>query len=268
VAAVTDGGLRLRCGPPDLVQMYIYLFGTWEPDLTAYIRRRLKPGGVFIDVGANVGYYSLEAARLLGPEGRVVAIEPAPWILRALRHNLRLNDAADRVRVVDRAVGGRAGTVELYAGPEKNIGLTTTVAGRGFRQRAVVDAAPLGALLDPRERRGASIIKIDVEGAEAGVLDGIVGLLPELPDDVDLLIELSPAWWPDRSRTPDEVLAPYFAAGFRAFTLENSYWPWRYLWPRACAPLRPARHPLPADVKRIDLLLTRRPPMADDLSPA
>jgi len=267
LVAETDGGMRLRCRPPDLVPMYIYLFGLWEPDLTAFLRQRLRPGGVFIDVGANIGYYGLEAARFLGPGGRVVAIEPAPWILAELRHNVRINDLDDRVRVVDRAAAGSVGMVDLYAGPAMNVGLTTTVASRGFRRTATVEAAPLGSLLEPEECRRAAVIKIDVEGAEAGVIDGLIELLPILPHDVDLLIELSPAWWPDRSRTPDQILAPLCAAGFRAFTMENSYWPWRYLWPRCCAPPRAVRGPLPAAVKRIDLLLTRRAPVADGPSP-
>lgn len=134
----------------------------------------------------------------------------------------------------------------------------TTVAGRGFQKRATIEAVPLGSILTPGEIKLAQIIKIDVEGAEVAVLDGMIPLLDSLAQDVEILLELSPAWWPDKSRTPDEVLEPFFKAGFQAYTLSNDYWPWRYLWPNCVEPPRPVTQPLPADVKRIDLLLTRK----------
>lgn len=255
--AKTDSGMRLACRPPDLIQMYIYLFDIWEPDLTSYIRSHLTPGRVFVDVGANIGYFSLEAARLVGPEGRVVAIEAAPWIGNEFHENVVRNGQEGIIRLVNKAVSDRQEDLDLYAGPVQNMGLTTTVASRGFQKRETIEAIPLGSILTSEEIKRAQIIKIDVEGAEVKVLDGMRPLIDTLADDVDILIELSPAWWPDKSRTPDEVLQPFFDAGFKAYTLENNYWPWRYLWPNCVQLPKPVAHPLPDDVKRIDLLLTR-----------
>ena len=255
--AKTDTGMSLACQPPDLIQMYLYLFDIWEPDLTAYLRSHLSTGRVFVDVGANIGYFSLEAARLVGPDGHVVAIEAAPWIAEELHKNVVRNGQEEIIRLVTMAVSDRQTVLDLFAGPVNNIGLTTTVAGRGFQKRATIEAAPLGSILSPEEIKHARIIKIDVEGAEVAVLDGMLPMIDSLAQDVDILIELSPAWWPDKSRTPDEVLEPFFKAGFEAYTLSNDYWPWRYLWPYCVEPPRPVTHPLPADVKRIDLLLTR-----------
>jgi FkbM family methyltransferase len=257
VRATTDTGTTFDCRPPDLIQMYLFLFGMWEPDLTSYLRRHLKPGRTFIDVGANIGYFSLEASRLVGADGKVVAIEAAPWICELLEGHLKSNATPGPVRTVNRAVSDRVHEIELYAGPDKNVGLTTTVQSRGMRHRGAVAAAPLGDLLEPEDVSTAQIIKIDVEGAEVAVLEGMRPLLANLPADVEFLIELSPAWWEDTSRTPDEVLQPYYDAGFRAHEMQNSYWPWRYLWPRCATAPVPARRPLPANVKRIDLLLTR-----------
>ena len=59
---VTTWGGRFETALPDLVQMYMHLFGVWEPDVTAFIRGRLGPGETFIDVGAYVGYHALLAA--------------------------------------------------------------------------------------------------------------------------------------------------------------------------------------------------------------
>jgi hypothetical protein len=70
----TEDDIPLRCRLPDVIQNYVYLFGTWEPDLTAFMRRRLRPGDTFIDVGANIGYLSTLGSKLVGPHGVVVAI--------------------------------------------------------------------------------------------------------------------------------------------------------------------------------------------------
>src|ERR1700757_5463861 len=74
VDGITEDGIHIRCRLPDAIPMCLYLFGTWEPDLAAFLRRRLRPGDTFIDVGANVGYMSALASRLVGPHGAVVAI--------------------------------------------------------------------------------------------------------------------------------------------------------------------------------------------------
>jgi hypothetical protein len=64
IDGTTEDGIHLRCRLPDLIQVYVYLFATWEPDLAAFLRRRLRPGDTFVDVGANIGCVSALASRL------------------------------------------------------------------------------------------------------------------------------------------------------------------------------------------------------------
>src|SRR4051812_38970298 len=71
------------------------LRGRYEPSLTEVVRRYLRPGGVFVDVGANEGYFSAIAARLVGPTGRVVAVEPQARLRPVLEENFRLNGVAN-----------------------------------------------------------------------------------------------------------------------------------------------------------------------------
>lgn len=73
---------------------------------------RLKPGDVFVDVGANIGYFSLLASKLVGPGGRVVAIEASPEVFDLLRRNLELNKAHN-VRAVNVAISDREGSLQL-----------------------------------------------------------------------------------------------------------------------------------------------------------
>src|ERR1700731_3831079 len=65
IDGTTEDGIHIRCRPPDAIPMCVYLFGTWEPDLVAFLRRRLRPGDTFVDVGANIGCLSALASRLV-----------------------------------------------------------------------------------------------------------------------------------------------------------------------------------------------------------
>ena len=80
IETTTAEGDRVACHLPDLIQMYLYVFGVWEPDLAAYIRSRLNEGDVCVDVGANIGFDTLIASRKVGPSGGVVAIEASPLV--------------------------------------------------------------------------------------------------------------------------------------------------------------------------------------------
>ena len=250
-------GDRFRCRPPDFIQMYLWIFGEWEPDLTEYIRACLQPGDVFVDVGANIGYFSALAARTVGPQGGVVAIEASPGVFQLLIETVAMNGIGQVARCVNKAAAAAPGRLVLYSGPAQNVGLTTTVESRGFEREAEVEALPLDDLLTAADVRRARLVKIDVEGAEPDVLAGMRRTLNECRPDAEILLELSPLWWSDQTRRPIDVLQPLIDAGFYAYEIENNYWPWRYLWPRCTRRPRRSNRDLTTKVKRIDLVLSR-----------
>ncbi|MBL9077915.1 MAG: FkbM family methyltransferase [Planctomycetes bacterium] len=255
---VTDDGVQVRCRLPDLIQMYVYFFGVWEPDLTAFLRRRLAPGQGFVDVGANVGCMTALAARRTGAAGRVTAVEPSPPVLDELRETLRRN-ALTNVDLVAAAASDARGELVLYAGPQHNVGLTATVAHRGLQAVGTVPAAPLGELVPAAVLASARLVKIDVEGAEDRVLRGLLPVLDRLAPDAELIVELSPIWWQDAALRPIDVLRPFLDRGFHVYLLPNDYWPWRYLWPADVAPPRRLRDlaQLERRVPRLDIVLSR-----------
>jgi len=258
VFVTSSTGDRFHCRPPDFIQMYLWLFDVWEPDLTAFISERLSDGDGFVDVGANIGYFSALAARRVGPTGRVLAVEASPAVFASLAETIRLNGLGEAIRPLNKAAAATHESIAVYAGPGHNIGLTTTVQTRGFEQQALVEALPLDDLLTREELRAARLVKIDVEGAEDGVLAGMRGFLAECREDAEILVEISPLWWADATKRPIDVLQPLFDAGFHAYEMDNNYWPWRYMWPSCIR--RPVRckRDLTKRVKRIDLVLSRR----------
>ena len=258
VTASAATGDRFRCRPPDLIQMYLWLFDVWEPDLTTFVFERLRAGDTFIDVGANIGYFSAMAARCVAPAGRVVAVEASPAVFATLEETISVNGHNDAVRCANKAAAAERGAIELFAGPKHNIGLTTTVASRGFQLQGVVEALPLDDLLSSDEIRTARLVKIDVEGAEPEVLEGMRTFLEKCRHDAEILIELSPSWWSDSKKRPIDVLQRLFDAGLHAYEMENNYWPWRYLWPRYVRRPRRCKRDLTQRVDRLDLVMSRQ----------
>jgi FkbM family methyltransferase len=230
--ATTLFGARIEGNSRDILQQYIYYFGIWEPHLTHFVRQRLRAGDTFIDVGANVGYYSLLASRLVCASGTVVAIDASPRIFATLLKNLRRNGATN-VRTVNVAVSDRTGIVRLFEGPDTNRGLTTIVEGEGLRYgcrfECEIPSAPLSAILSAREIQTARLIKIDVEGAEWSVVAELAKLLPQTRDDLECIVEIDPARLARDRRCPEDVLALFRNAGFYPYQLQNNYSATSYL---------------------------------------
>lgn len=153
----------------------IALDGSYEPEMAAICRAHLDPARDAIDVGANVGFFSVLMAREL-PGRRVLAIEPTPGALARLHANLSRNGVADRVLVVEGAAAAEAGHFDLSVieGREEYASLGplvhTAIAGEAHRTVRVATTT----LDDLVEAHGLApgFIKIDVEGAEAAVLEG------------------------------------------------------------------------------------------------
>ena len=146
-----------------------YWLGAYEWGTQRILEKYVRAGGTVFDVGANVGFFTLVAARLVGDEGRVVAFEPLPRNLRYLREHVRLN-ALKSVRVVGAAVSERPGSGFLAPGDSFS---EWGLAGTGVP----VDLVSLDDVVFSGGVPGPSLMKIDVEGSEVSVLKGATKVL-------------------------------------------------------------------------------------------
>lgn len=180
-APVRHGAQRIADGPAAGMLMDVagsrpsYLLGRTESDLVDVMRTHLAPGGVLFDLGANVGYFTLIGGALVGPEGRVVAVEPLPANAHALRHNIALNGLSNTT-VVEAAGSGAPGhgILDVHVDNQKSALSDGATPGTGLRVATVSidsEAARLG--ISP------TLLKIDVEGAELDVLQGAERVLRE-----------------------------------------------------------------------------------------
>ena len=161
----------------------LYVCGSFEPNEFAFLDKVLRPGMVFVDVGANDGYYTLFAARRVGPSGRVVAAEPSSRERAHLQRNLGRN-GLDNVSVIPAAIGATSGLADLHLAHGVHAGHNTL---GGFAHDDVVRASlervpiePLDAVIGRLGLARVDFMKIDVEGAEARVIAGATNVLTSM----------------------------------------------------------------------------------------
>ena len=158
-------GCKLRLKPLDNTIDSKIVFSSKRRERTELrvISRYLDDGGVFVDIGANIGYYALNAA-LLGAK-KVIAIEPNPTILARLKDNIALNDLQSKITVCDVAVGAKRGVVKLTIG-DSDFGSSSIVDHSVGSNHISVPILPLLEILKKEAVTTVSVIKIDIEGME------------------------------------------------------------------------------------------------------
>jgi FkbM family methyltransferase len=169
--------------------------GIWEPYETSLLLSLLRPGDVFVDVGANIGYFSLIAATVVGPGGAVFAFEPDPANYSLLRDNARLNGCDEQICAVQAGLAAEAGEGRLYLS-EDNLGdhqVFATDRARGSLAVHLLDGSHyLGERLPGEPTRRLDVLKVDVQGAEYAVMQGLMPLLHSLPQPPRIILELTP----------------------------------------------------------------------------
>lgn len=221
----TKRGQVLRLDLSQGLDLRIFIFDEWEPVLSQYMDRSLTDGDIVIDVGANIGYFSSLAAAKIGDAGRVYSIEASPSISETLR--LNTVEVFDNVTVIQAAVSNEVSTVKFFLRKDNNRGGSTIMAsalrGHSAYVEAEVQCAPLADLMPLEDIIRARVIKIDVEGAEGKVVDGMRDIIPKVSDETEFLIEVNPKILQDNGSSADELLDHFFRCGFRGYLLQNEY---------------------------------------------
>lgn len=214
-ARVDALGLEVLAYARDMLGRHLYRRGVYEQELTRFVLQdlRLRDGAVALDIGANLGWYSLLLGRRF-PRARIHAFEPEPRNLELLRENVRRNGLGN-VTVHAAAVADRAGTMALYPYPEKNMGrhsLLPIHAATPIPVAAVrLDDWLADAGIGPAE---VDFVKIDVEGYEEPALRGAARLLAAGPP---ILAEFAPKYIRRGGLEPRAYLDLLRGAGYAPF---------------------------------------------------
>ncbi len=168
-----DKDLVIKADLDEWIQQQVYFFGSWDEPGTKFLKNNLGNGDVFLDIGANVGCYSLIASKIVGPEGQVHSFEPVLNVFERLQLNIQLNQLkniiANRVAVFE-----KPGTLELFVSAKENAGMSSifhhdTESGN-IEQ---VESITIDGYVEKMNIEKIDMIKIDIEGAELFALKGM-----------------------------------------------------------------------------------------------
>lgn len=223
-ARVVIDGVRFDCyleRDRNYRRMY---FGVYEPEIVALLRRFLRPGDTFIDVGANVGYLSAVAASAVGPHGAVHSFEPAPEYFSAAAAMARLNPEYN-ITVNHQALGAEQGTAAIAITNLANMGWNTLVpdfmSPDTVRETVDVPVTRLDDYLAAHAIDRVALVKIDVEGFEYPVLQGLSGYFERQAHRPPILCEVAPGAYPLLGASLAELSELIRGYGYRSAEVNN-----------------------------------------------
>jgi FkbM family methyltransferase len=181
-----------------------FIFGTYESTCYKKLTENLGVGLVGVDIGANLGYFSILMGRLVGESGRIFAFEPMPDTYESLCKNISLNHLSN-TSTVNAAVSDKAGSIRLFTEPSAKLSKTASMVGYRLEGERGVTIVPSIRLDDYFSATSClpSLIMMDVEGAELSVLNGARQLISRCRPI--LLVEIH-AWGSAESRAVLDLL--------------------------------------------------------------
>jgi len=215
IEVVTPLGFKLTSGFHPAYQLM--RIGRFEVDETALLTRLLARSDRFIDIGANLGYYTCLALQQGKP---VVAFEPQAQNLQCLYRNLMANDWRGKAEVFPVALSARPGLHELYGASGPSASLVRGWAGYSSKHRKMVPVSTLDNVLGGRFSGQQLLLKIDVEGAEFEVLKGAIATMIRMPKPM-WLIEICLQEFHPEGFNPDfrEVFRLFRDKGYEAYAV-------------------------------------------------
>lgn len=218
---VDRGGISWKLNPECLVHRTILYEGGYEPRESRWLSSVVRPGWKMIDVGANIGYFSMLVEKLSGGTADIYSFEPLGENFEYLNENRRLN-AFDRIRTYNMALGDRETELAFSVPSAGNTGQGRilvegeNVAVDGLIER--VRVTTLDAFVEENGISGIDFIKMDVEGAEALVLAGARSTI--LRDRPLMMIEINPEALGEFQLTGEDLIARISELGYDLFTVE------------------------------------------------
>jgi FkbM family methyltransferase len=216
---VTVDGAKLYLNPSDPVLTPSVALGIYENYEREIFRRFCNPGAVVVDVGANVGLYTVTAASQVGANGRVIAIEPHPESYSYLQKTIEANGLS-QVKSFNVALGDRRGMVTLFL-TEENKADSRIYDATGQRPKIAVEMIDLDDLLAENQIDAVHLIKMDIQGSEGLALRGMLKTIARSPE-VTIFTEFWPWGIEETGESAADFLRELMRAGFRIMEIDEN----------------------------------------------
>lgn len=207
-------GHKMSLGP-DCLRLSVY--GVHEPFSTELVKKEIKEGDVVLDLGANIGYYTLIFARLVGKKGKVFAFEPDPNNFALLKKNIEINGYRN-VLLVQKAVSDRTGNIRLYLSGE-NADAHSLFESADARTSIDVETVRLDDYFAEFEGT-IDFIKMDIEGAEGQAIQGMPTVLKR-NHNLKIMTEFRPLGLERSGTQPQEFLNLLLKEGFELYRIDD-----------------------------------------------
>jgi FkbM family methyltransferase len=217
---VFDLGERIRLDLDDWIPYWLFVTGVYERKHSAFFRGVLREGMTVLDIGADIGYYTLQAAVRVGDSGRVHSFEPVDTTYAKLRENVELN-GLENVCLNQVAVHDHEGTVEVFVAKENSTGASKLTRGMGLSGRSqAVRCLSIDDYLRERSIETVDVVKIDVEGSEPYVVKGMRSTLEANPDLV-LFMEINQPTLKAQGSSAEDLVEYMTELGFRPYSIRR-----------------------------------------------
>ena len=194
--------------------------GIYEPKETEVVKKEIKKGYTVLDIGANIGYYTLIFAKLVGLEGKVYAFEPDPKNFEILKKNVQINNYKNVV-LIQKAVSDRNGEINLVLEENNTAGHNIRSDNTDGMNTINVDMTSLDEYFKNFDGN-IDFIKMDVEGSEFGVIKGMKSLLAR-SKNVKIMTEFDPFFIKKFGVVPEEFLDSFLQNHFKFYDLKKSH---------------------------------------------
>ena len=190
--------------------------GNFEPVETEIVKKEIKENDIVLDVGANIGYYSLIFAQLIGKSGKVYSFEPDPTNFEILKKNILVNKH-ENVILENKAVSNKEGNLKLYLSTENN-GMHRIYPSKWCKESIDINSIKIDNYFNKNQK--IDFIKLDIEGAEYDALLGMESIIQN-NENIVIFIEFVPTSLEEHGTNPEKVIDFFINHKFKIFKINN-----------------------------------------------
>ncbi len=203
-------------GEQELISQILIRDKLWEAFETRLVIEHLNQGDVFIDVGANIGYYSVIASKLVGSQGTVFSFEPEKLNFFLLEKNIALN-ALNNVQLFNAGLGNQSGSIDFYISPD-NRGDHRAFDHSNNRKKISVDIVAGDEIL---QKQTVDFIKIDTQGYELEILQGLSNTITRNQQHLKMIIEFWPFALKENGHSAHALLEEIASYDFNIYMIDH-----------------------------------------------